>query len=508
MSPMNIKYHMIMLILSIAGLATAPQAQGQTPDQTQSFTPLEFNNLPFSVDLTRVPTSLPNLQSYAFGSYQGTYLFTDGRTNGLHSFTDDGIANFPPKYQNPNIWAFDPVTNESWSRPIADAGLSESMNNALSATAVGFAQQDDTLYLNGGYLYAGSFPTGEFTTWDTLTAIDLGEAISWVKNESGAPDLSSHVRQTTNPAMQVTGGVLHFVDDKALLTFGNTFIGPYVPDLGVQTYTKTVRSFSIIDEGPGGSLTIANLEESPQVEANRRRDLNVLPLIASDPSDPRLVALAGVFTEGDGVWTVPVEINADGSTTMADPTAPDTFRQGLNNYQSAAISLYSPSNAENSMVLAGGISPQYFDGSDMVYDENYGFNSQSSLVVRDETGSYVQYFLGDIFPNIFDTEGAGPMLFGTGAQFLLNPSIELIDGSDEIINQDILSDGDVLGWIFGGIAAEQPNFGATVASNELFEVVYVANPVPEPATAGLLAIGGLLVWVASRRRQAAKDAQD
>ena len=100
------------------------------------------------------------------------------------------------------------------------------------------------------------------------------------------------------------------------------------------------------------------------------------------------------------------------------------------------------------------------------------------------------------------------MLFGTGAQFLLNPSIELIDGSDEIINQDILSDGDVLGWIFGGIAAEQPNFGATVASNELFEVVYVANPVPEPATAGLLAIGGLLVWVASRRRQAAKDAQD
>ena len=33
----------------------------------------------------------------------------------------------------------------------------------------------------------------------------------------------------------------------------------------------------------------------------------------------------------------------------------------------------------------------------------------------------------------------------------------------------------VVGWIYGGIAAEQPNFGQTVASNEVFRIVLVVR---------------------------------
>jgi hypothetical protein len=44
--------------------------------------------------------------------------------------------------------------------------------------------------------------------------------------------------------------------------------------------------------------------------------------------------------------------------------------------------------------------------------------------------------------------------------------------TDGVINLDSLSTETVIGYMFGGIAADQPNFGTTVASSIIFEVTY------------------------------------
>jgi hypothetical protein len=125
-----------------------------------------------------------------------------------------------------------------------------------------------------------------------------------------------------------------------------------------------------------------------------------------------------------------------------------------------------------------------------------GFTSQGSVVVRDSSGSYSQYYLGNLYPDIINPNTGNPLLFGAGAEFLMNPNLPMTNG---LINLDGLHDGDSLGYIFGGIAAVQPDFGNTTASDQLFEVFY--NTVPEPSTWALSGLGTLaLTFVFYRRR--------
>ena len=130
------------------------------------------------------------------------------------------------------------------------------------------------------------------------------------------------------------------------------------------------------------------------------------------------VALAGVFYNGVGVWTVPAEIGADGIPTTENPTTePDVFRQAMNQYESGKIGLYSENSGEMTQVLLGGISANTFDPAteQLTYDENNGFHRQITAVLRDASGSYQQQYITE-FPDIYD--GNGKLLyFGANAKF-------------------------------------------------------------------------------------------
>ena len=471
-----------------------------TNDQTPTLSGVYTSGLPYSISMQQVDMgsqTLTGLQSYAAGTYNGEYVFVDGRANGLHGFGNDGNHNFPPKYQNTDIMVLDPVTHQSWTRTITNSDLSQSEIASLSATAPEFAQQGNTLYVAGGYLYDSV--TNNFTTYSTLTALDLGGVVDWVKN--GNSNLSTSVRQTTDPTLQVTGGDLHFTTNgTALLTFGQNFEGPYTAGAN-GTYTEQVRSFSILDSGTGGSLSITNITASTPTDANRRRDLNVVPLAQIGSNSPTLVALSGVFTTNTGIWTVPVEITANGSnvtTAMADPTASNTFRQAMNNYHSPTVSLYSPSLHQDQIMILGGISEGYFSNNILTNDTGYGWTSQSSVVIRDTNGSYSQYYLGDIFPNISFPGTNTPALFGGSAEFLANPDLPMIGG---VINMDALTNGTTLGYVFGGIESmlqETTNSSTdTTVSPYLFQVMY---SVPEPSVAWLVLLGFVVVLIASLKR--------
>ena len=143
----------------------------------------------------------------------------------------------------------------------------------------------------------------------------------------------------------------------------------------------------------------------------------------------------------------------------------------MNQYESGKIGLYSQSSGEMTQVLLGGISANTFDSvtEQLTYDENNGFHRQITAVVRDAAGTYQQQYITD-FPDVYD--GKGKLLyFGANARFFPAANVPVL--TDGIIDVDSLTTETVLGYMFGGIAADQPNFGNTVASSIIFEVTYI-----------------------------------
>ena len=443
-------------------------AQHQTDDFSPVFT---GSNLPYEIELVPFDSGtmpLPTLHSYAKAQWDGKWLLLGGRTNGLHAFTQNGFANFPPAFQNRDVWVIDPKSGESWRRSLEgdDSGLAIEQIDSLSVTNNQFYQAGDRLYITGGYGYKTDF---DYTTFDTLTSIDVPGMIAWVQGGNG--DAASQLRQIHDPLFAVTGGAMYEMSGRMHLVFGQDFQGEYTP-FGNGVYTNQVRSFSIIDDEQ--QLSVADVSVSEPHDSFRRRDLNVVPVIraAEDGSlSEELRVLSGVFTEAGGAWTVPVEIDAGGVPFMPDPTNPKTFKQAMNTYHSAKIGLYSERTNGMHTLLFGGISLNFFDheSQQLVRDDQLPFINQSTSIVIDNEGNYSQHLLATDFPNIVDQDSGKRLLFGTNAEFMLADGIATYGNG--VISIDELNEPTLLGYIVGGIAADQPNRGNTVATGRIFQVV-------------------------------------
>ncbi len=491
----------LLLLLSIVRISPAAH-------QTGTFSPVSLNSpLPYRIALEPYDfgaAPLPTLHSYAAGQYDGKWVLISGRTNGLHGFESVAANNFPAASQNREVWVIDPVARQSWSRSLADAssGLTDAQINSLSTTNNQFYQRDDHLYMTGGYGVQIVFPDSSTLngTFDNLSAIHLPGLVGWAMGGAGAA--ADHIRQISNPLFRVTGGAMYEIDGRTHLVFGQNFQGNYTPGTN-GIYTNQVRSFDIVDNGV--TLSIEDSTSSPTNAAYRRRDLNVVPVLRPDPGgglNEELVALSGVFTTTDGAWTVPVEIDSLGNPTMADPLAPDTFKQGMNGYHSAKLGLYSESIGEMHQVLFGGISVQYFDEStgDLETDDNMPFVNDISAIKIDSTGRYSQHRLGE-FPALTDL-GGERLRFGTNAEFFLADGIETYDNG--VIKLDALSQPTTLGYIFGGINANGPHTRGvpgvvSAASKVIFAVTLI--PVPEPVTSSLFVLASAAVLCVRNRRE-------
>ena len=107
-------------------------------------------------------------------------------------------------------------------------------------------------------------------------------------------------------------------------------------------------------------------------------------------------------------------------------------------------------------------------------DPNAPFTNQITDLVRDRQGNYKQYLFPTEFPTVSGPDVAS-YLFGAEARVFLKTQTPI--KGPGLIDLAALrakpGTSNVVGWIFGGIAAEQPNFGQTVASNEVFRIVLV-----------------------------------
>lgn len=439
---------------------------------------------------------LPGIHSYAAGEYDGKWVLIAGRTNGVHDLDQSGEASFPPESQNRDVWVIDPAAKQSWHRSLGDpfAGISDPVSGltslqiaSLTPTNNQFEQVGNTLYMTGGY---GLTPASEFTTFDTLTAIDLPRIVDWVVN--GAGQAVDAIRQVDHAHVSVTGGAMYEMGGRMHIVFGQDFEGPYSPRTE-GTYTLQVRSFDIVDDGV--NLAIANVTSSTPDSSYRRRDLNVIPVLKPNGmggTEEGLVALSGVFTSTFGAWTVPVEIDASGNPTMGNPTLAETFKQGFNGYHSAKLGLYSESAGEMHEFLFGGISVQYLDPltGTVETDNDMPFVNDITALAITADGAYSQHHMG-YFPEIADSAGK-QWRFGANAEFFATEGISTFDNG--VFDLDALTGPTTLGYIYGGIMTNGPHTRGfpdvtSTASYRIFEVVYV--PVPEPATWPLLGLGAI-----------------
>jgi hypothetical protein len=493
----------LAVVIGVASFGAGRVAAQATIHQTADVTPLApASQLPYRLELRPYDmggAAMPTLHSFTAAHYDGKWILLAGRTNGLHGFEQSGAANFPVQYQNREVWVIDPVAKQSWHRSLEDAaaGVSATLLASLTPSNTQFLQKGDRLYVTGGY---GATAGGSFATFSALTAIDLPGLAAWAIG--GAGTAAQHFRQTSDPLLTVTGGAMFELGGRVQLIFGHNFQGGYTPGKN-GVYTRQVRSFEIVDDGV--NLSLANASSTPADDDYRRRDLNVFPVLQPDGmggTTPGVTVLSGVFTDSNGAWTVPVEIDAAGQPSMADPTAADTFKQGFNGYHAAKLGLYSSASGDMHELLLGGISLQYRDELTGVVhtDDNFPFVNDLTAVTINAVGEYAQRHLG-YYPEILDQEGKR-LRFGANAEFFAAEGVPTFAGG--VIDYDQLGAVTTLGYVFGGIASNSPHVRGVAgaisgASNRTFEVVLVK--VPEPSAAMLAAAGVAVAAMRARRER-------
>ena len=464
-------------------LALAMLAWGATlfgDNQTPTVSPiLPGNGLPFQVTIEQDDFSLPNgIHSGAVGVHKGKWLFIAGRTNGLHGFEDDD-DNFPPQAQNTFIYVVDPKTKSVVFRSLTDpsSGLSQEQVDFLSVTSPQSYQDGHRLYMTGGYGVDSS--TGQFSTKPILTAIDIPGLMHWVLHPDSRELATKYIRQIQDPIFQVTGGFMaKGADDLTLLIFGQNFTGFYETNAN-GNYTEQVRRFIIIDNGKELKVRIREpIPVEPYLDY-RRRDLNVVPIVKHRHGKLKsgFVALSGVFTLTGGAWTVPVSINLHGVPYEPDPTASTTFKQGMNNYVSAAFGMFSKKHRDMYTVLLGGISYGYFQEGEFETDDELPFINQVTTI-KIKRGVYSQYIMPNQYPVILSTQSnpGNQLLFGAGADFMLADNVKVFKNG--VIRLDDLprNHPKVVGYIVGGIMSTLPNTNTqsdSAASPYIFKVMVV-----------------------------------
>jgi hypothetical protein len=482
------------LLMISMGLCASILADNQTP----TISPIYSESfLPFRVRLEKADFKLPiGLQSYIHGIYQDKWLILTGRVDGLHGFEANSTNNFPTRLQNTTVFVIDPIKKKTYTRSLLDpeSGLTQEQVDLLSVTAAQGYQSGKTLYITGGYGLNSA--TGILDTKNALTAIDIPGLIHWVINPSSGETAAEHIRQIFDNIFKVTGGYMNQIgDNPTLLIMGQEFNGFYMDPmqqpLVFQQYTEQVRRFHIHDDG-------VNLSFTPDISLPfipdpnfRRRDLNVAPIVRkiNKKLKKSFVALSGVFTLTDGVWTVPVEITAQGNPSMADPNSPLTFRQGMNNYDCATFGLFSEKANNMYTILLGGISFGFYIptplGLQFNTDTEIPFTNQTTTIQIDKQGNYIQYLMeSGGFPVILSktVNPGNPFLFGAEAEVILLNSVPRY--SNDIIKLDSIKKKTVIGYVVGGIKSTLPNTNTQADSSPseyLFKVIVEPVNPPKPS---------------------------
>jgi len=418
-----------------------------------------FSQSSFNYQVQLNPVTIPNfpgIHSYAFAQHEGKWLIIGGRVDGIHA--RQPFNAFPASNNNTNIYVVDVVANQFWSASLNT--LPTALKEQLQATNFNFYQDDDTLYVIGGYAFSAT--ANDHITFDKLTSVNVSGLINSVINGT---TIAPHFKQITNANFAITGGQLGKINDTFYLVGGHRFDGRYNPmnnPTFTQTYSNQIRKFTI--DNSGSQLSISNYETVTDAVHLHRRDYNLLPQIFPDGSLGYTIS-SGVFQINvDLPFLYPVDIKADGYFPQT------AFNQYLSHYHSAKSCLYDATANQMHNLFFGGLSQYYYNGTTLVQDNNVPFVNTISSTTRFADGSLQEYQLSETMP----------ALKGASAEFIPNKSLPHY--SNEVIKLHEITENEfVIGHIVGGLSSSSANpftannTATTSANATIYEVKLIRN---------------------------------
>ncbi|MDQ3046420.1 MAG: T9SS type A sorting domain-containing protein [Bacteroidota bacterium] len=403
---------------------------------------------PFTFEIQAIPgTNLAGLHSFAFAQSGDKWLFIGGRTNGLHGLNSSG--GFPPEYKNENVIVIDTSTWTSYSADLNQ--LSYAIADPMRSTNMQYIQDGNFLYMLGGYGYDSV--ASMFVTFPKLTAIHVDNIISAVIN---AQPIAPHIRQVADTNLQVCGGEMGKIGSDFYLLFGHNFGGRYTDPpspLWTQTYSDRIKKFNINDDGT--TITLSNYSYFLDTTNYHRRDLSSGPVVRPDGSFG-LGAYGGVFRREENIpFLEPITVEASGTTVSP-------YEQTMSHYSCALIPVYDSVTQKMYSTFLGGISLNDYNPSTglIVYDSLVPFISDITTLTVNSDATAEECVLPLQMPG----------LLGTNAKFILNNNLSIY--SNEVIRfRDLPASYNVLaGYMFGGIRAQQGNFGLSAANDTIYRV--------------------------------------
>lgn len=406
----------------------------------------------YNVHLNPVNVSgLPGIHSYAFAQHNGKWLIIGGRLDGLHA--RQPFNSFPENQNNADIYVIDVNANQFWSASlyVLPTGIKEQ----LQSTNMNFYQDEDTLYIIGGYAYSQT--AVDHITFPNLTSIDVPGLITAITTSSS---ITPYFKQITDQNFALTGAQLGKIGDTFYLVGGHRFDGRYNP-MGNPTYTQTyansIRKFKL--NNSGSQLSYSNYTTITDPVHLRRRDYNLMPQIFPDGSEGYMIS-AGVFQASiDLPFLYPVNITDTGYQPITG------FNQYLSQYHSAKAALYDSVRNEMHNLFFGGMSQYYYENGTLTQNDSVPFVKTISRVSRDSSGNLEEIKFNDEMP----------ALKGASAEFIPNHTLPQYK-SDVIKLGAITTDSILIGHIFGGIYSPTRNPFAnnltttTSADTNLYEI--------------------------------------
>ncbi len=415
----------------------------------------------FNYELSLVPvsvTDLPGLHSYAYAQHQGKWLIIGGRKDGLHA--RQPFNAFPASENNTDIYVVDVQNNQLWSASVNS--LPTGIKEQLQSTNMNFYQDEDSLYIIGGY---GFSPTANnHITYPNLTSVNVSGLMNAIQTNQS---IATYFKQIQDNSFAVTGGHLKKLNGQFYLVGGHRFDGRYNP-MGnptfTQAYTNQIRIFSI--DNSGTQLSYNNFTAITDAVHLRRRDYNLLPQIFPD-GEEGLTISSGVFQiNADLPFLYPVDITANGYTPIT------TFNQYLSNYHSPVLCLYDSMSNNMHAVFFGGMSQYYYQNGSLIQDDLVPFVKTISRVTRDANGNLTEYQMPIEMP----------ALKGSSAEFI--PNLNLPHYSNKVFKTNEITETTfMVGHIFGGISSPSLNpfsnnqTNTTSADSTIYEVWLTATPL-------------------------------
>ncbi len=400
--------------------------------------------------------NLPGIHSYAFGQYSGNVLLVGGRVDGMHP--RQPFNSFPESKNNTMLYVVDMESKQVYSTDLTS--LSSDLQEQLQSTNMQFYQDQNTLFVIGGYGYSAS--SSDHITYPFLTSIAVPQLIEAI---AGNQPIAPYFKQLEDQRFAVTGGQLGKIDQTFYLVGGQRFDGRYNPmnmSTFTQTYTDKIQKFSI--STAGSQLSINNYIAINDPVHLHRRDYNLLPQIYPDGTEGYMIS-SGVFQLNvDLPFLYPVDITDSGHTPQTG------FNQYLSNYHSAHTAMFDSLRNEMHMIFFGGMSQYYFNNGTLIQDDGVPFVKTISLVTRASNGSLEEFALPIEMPS----------LEGASAEFIPNEDLPYTT-SGILKLQELASDTTIVGHILGGISSNSlnpfnvNNTNDTEASNTLYAVKLIKS---------------------------------